>query len=150
MRRTARWLTAVNTISAPRVSSQRSRVDGVFDRMVHKAEHQAEADSAVAQEFVDSYRFLLREVAKQDSLSMVGWQGFIDDLTRRMTNHLRVERLIAEADPLLVDVMPLHPKPPNRPAGSVWVDKGRQDIPGSVWLPNTGYGFLPQATADWW
>ena len=82
MRRTARWLTAVNTISAPKVSSQRSRVDGVFDRMVHKAERRAEADSAVAREFIDSYRFLMREIAKQDTISMVGWQGFIDDLTR--------------------------------------------------------------------
>ncbi|MEU5154533.1 sulfotransferase [Glycomyces sp. NPDC021274] len=96
MRRTARWLTAVNTISAPRVASQRSRVDQVFDRMVHRAERRAEADADVAREFVDSYRFLLREVAKQDTLSMVGWQGFTDDLTRRMTNHLRVERLISE------------------------------------------------------
>ncbi|MCC3764747.1 sulfotransferase [Glycomyces sp. TRM65418] len=96
MRRTARWLTAVNTISAPRVNAQRARVDQVFDKMVRRAERAAEADASIAAEFVDSYRFLLRQVAKQGTLSMVGWQGFIDDLTRRMTNHLRVENLIRE------------------------------------------------------
>lgn len=96
MRRTARWLTAVNALSAPRVRAQRNRVDQVFDKMVHRAEERSESDSSVAAEFVESYRFLLHEVAKHDTLSMVGWQGFTDDLTRRMTNHLRVERLIAD------------------------------------------------------
>jgi hypothetical protein len=96
MRRTARWLTAVNALSAPLVAAQRSRVDQVFDKMVHRAEQRSETDAAVADEFIDSYRFLLHEAAEEDTLSMVGWQGFTDDLTRRMTNHLRVERLIAE------------------------------------------------------
>ncbi|WP_030162359.1 sulfotransferase [Glycomyces sp. NRRL B-16210] len=96
MRRTARWLTAVNALSAPRAASQRRRVDQVFDRMVRRAEERAEAEAALAPEFIDSYRLLLREVAKQETLTMVGWQGYVDDLTRRMTNHLRVERLIGE------------------------------------------------------
>ncbi|SDE47495.1 sulfotransferase family protein [Glycomyces harbinensis] len=96
MRRTARWLTPVNALSAPRVTAQRARADRVFDRMVQQAEQRADADAALARDFVDSYRFLFKEIAKQETLSMVGWQGFIDDLTRRMTNHLRVERLIAE------------------------------------------------------
>ncbi|MQM28808.1 sulfotransferase family protein [Glycomyces albidus] len=96
MRRTAHWLTAVNTISAPHVRRQRRNVDRVFDGMVRRAERQAESDASTAPEFIDSYRFLLRQVAKQETLSMIGWQGYLDDLTRRMTNHLRVERLIAE------------------------------------------------------
>ncbi len=96
MRRTARWLPLVSALSAPKVNSQRARADKVFDRMVHKAERQAETDAGVAPEFIDSYRFLFGEVAKQESLSVIGWQGYIDDLTRRMTNHLRVERLIAD------------------------------------------------------
>lgn len=60
-----------------------------------------------------------------------------------------LQRLIAEASPLLVDVMPMQPKPPNRPAGSVWIGQERQHIAGSVWLPNTGYGFLPAATVGY-
>ncbi|MEU6861562.1 sulfotransferase [Glycomyces sp. NPDC046736] len=96
MRRTARWLTAVNALAAPKVSRQRRSADRVFDRMVARAETQAAADASEATEFIDSYRFLFGEVAKQETLSMIGWQGYIDDLTRRMTNHLRVERLIRE------------------------------------------------------
>lgn len=95
MRRTARWLSAANALNVPKVASQRARADKVFDRMVRKAESQAQADAGVASEFIDSYRFLFGEIAKQDTLSVIGWQGYIDDLTRRMTNHLRIEWIIA-------------------------------------------------------
>lgn len=44
-----------------------------------------------------------------------------------------------------VDVMPRPPKP-NLPAGTVWRDKPRRDIPGSLWLPDTGYGKLAAET----
>lgn len=43
---------------------------------------------------------------------------------------------------LFVDVMPRDVKPANLPAGTIWRDKKRDDIPGSVWLPNVGYGAL--------
>src|SRR5258707_8556897 len=45
-----------------------------------------------------------------------------------------------------VDVLPRAPKPQNLPAGTVWRDKPRLNIPGSVWLPDTGYGKLAGAT----
>jgi PQQ-dependent catabolism-associated CXXCW motif protein len=48
-----------------------------------------------------------------------------------------------------VDVLPRPPKPPNLPAGTVWRDKPRFNIPGSVWLPDTGYGVLAAATEDY-
>ncbi len=48
-----------------------------------------------------------------------------------------------------IDVMPRAPKPPNLPAGTVWRDKPRFNIPGSVWLPDTGYGRLAEATEDY-
>lgn len=48
-----------------------------------------------------------------------------------------------------VDVLPRPPKPPNLPAGTVWRDKPRRNIPGSVWLPDTGYGTLAAATEDY-
>ncbi|WP_026931506.1 sulfotransferase family protein [Glycomyces tenuis] len=102
MRRTARWLPVANALSASHVRRQRARAAQVFDRMVRKAERQSGADAGIAAEFVDSYRLLLGEVARQETLSAIGWQGYIDDLTRRMTNHLRVERLIAE-DPEIAD-----------------------------------------------
>ena len=50
---------------------------------------------------------------------------------------------------VFVDVMPRAPKPPNLPAGTVWRDQPRLNIPGSVWLPDTGYGKLAAATEDY-
>lgn len=45
-----------------------------------------------------------------------------------------------------VDVLPRAPKPPNLPAGTVWRDRPRANIPGSLWLPDTGYGKLAADT----
>ena len=47
---------------------------------------------------------------------------------------------------VFIDVLPRAPKPPNLPAGTVWRDKPRLNIPGSVWLPDTGYDKLAEAT----
>ncbi|KXF77532.1 rhodanese [Paramesorhizobium deserti] len=43
---------------------------------------------------------------------------------------------------LFVDVLPYDPKPKNLPAGTIWKEKIRQDIPDSIWLANVGYGVL--------
>lgn len=48
-----------------------------------------------------------------------------------------------------IDVLPRPPKPPNLPAGTIWRDKPRFNIPGSIWLPDTGYGALAPATEDY-
>jgi PQQ-dependent catabolism-associated CXXCW motif protein len=45
-----------------------------------------------------------------------------------------------------VDVMPHVPRPANLPAGTLWRDKPRINIPGSIWLPDTGYGELAAIT----
>jgi PQQ-dependent catabolism-associated CXXCW motif protein len=50
---------------------------------------------------------------------------------------------------VFIDVLPRAPKPPNLPAGTVWRDKPRHNIPGSIWLPDTGYGKLAEATEDY-
>ncbi len=47
---------------------------------------------------------------------------------------------------VFIDVLPRAPKPPNLPAGTLWRDKPRLNIPGSIWLPDTGYGKLAEAT----
>ncbi len=41
-----------------------------------------------------------------------------------------------------VDVLPQAPRPANLGPEVVWRDKPRFDIPGSLWLPDTGYGAL--------
>jgi PQQ-dependent catabolism-associated CXXCW motif protein len=50
---------------------------------------------------------------------------------------------------VFIDVLPRAPKPKGLPSGTVWRDKPRQNIPGSVWLPDTGYGVLAPATEDY-
>jgi len=51
------------------------------------------------------------------------------------------KRLHDEGVPF-VDVLPRAPKPKGLPEGTVWRPKPRDDIPGSVWLVDTGYGEL--------
>lgn len=48
-----------------------------------------------------------------------------------------------------IDVLPRPPKPKNLPDGTVWRDAPRKDIPGSIWLPDTGYGTLPPAMDEY-
>jgi PQQ-dependent catabolism-associated CXXCW motif protein len=50
---------------------------------------------------------------------------------------------------VFIDVLPRPPKPQNLPRGTVWRDKPRLNIPGSSWLPDTGYGKLAAATEDY-
>jgi len=48
-----------------------------------------------------------------------------------------------------IDVMPRPPKPKNLPEGTVWREAPRKNIPGGIWLPDTGYGTLPPAMDDY-
>jgi len=48
-----------------------------------------------------------------------------------------------------VDVLPRAPKPQNLPPGTIWRDRPHSNIPGSIWLPDTGYGKLADATDDY-
>lgn len=57
--------------------------------------------------------------------------------------------LIAQHNPVLVDVLPRQPKPKDRSPDQVWIEPRRSDIPGSHWLPNTGFGYIPKATQDY-
>jgi PQQ-dependent catabolism-associated CXXCW motif protein len=50
---------------------------------------------------------------------------------------------------VFIDAMPRPPRPANLPAGTVWRDKPRFNIPGSVWLVDTGYGLLAAPTENY-
>ncbi len=52
-------------------------------------------------------------------------------------------------DAAFIDVLPQAPRPKNLPADVVWRDKPRSDIPGSLWLPDTGYGELAPVMLDY-
>ena len=50
---------------------------------------------------------------------------------------------------IFIDVMPHPPRPPNLPAGTIWRETPRHNIPGSTWLPDTGYGALAAVTESY-
>src|SRR5690349_7311346 len=47
-----------------------------------------------------------------------------------------------QRDAAFIDVLPQVPRPAGLPASTIWRDKPREDVPGSIWLPDTGYGAL--------
>ena len=57
----------------------------------------------------------------------------------------RARALWESGDAVFVDVFPRPPKPANLPEDTLWIDKPRDTIPGTYWLPNTGYGALSEA-----
>jgi len=52
-------------------------------------------------------------------------------------------------DAVFVDVLPQPPRPVGLPASTIWRPKPRNDIPGSLWLPDTGYGALAPVMQDY-
>ena len=60
----------------------------------------------------------------------------------KVVSTVEARALQGNGQTLFIDVMPRPPKPPNLPAGTIWRDMKRDSIPGSVWLPNVGYGRL--------
>ena len=43
---------------------------------------------------------------------------------------------------IFIDVLPHAPRPEGLPANAFWREPERKDIPGSIWLPDTGYGLI--------
>ena len=58
---------------------------------------------------------------------------------------LRCSSLIGEQQPVLIDVLPKARKPAGREPSQLWIEPRRDDLPGSVWLPNVG---LRRVAAD--
>lgn len=59
------------------------------------------------------------------------------------------EKIWREKSGVFIDVLPRAPKPANLPVGTVWRDRPHDNIPGSIWLPDTGYGKLAAATEEY-
>ena len=78
----------------------------------------------------------------------------IDDYRAPTPETLRGARVATTADVAVlwrqgaafVDVLPRAPRPANLPVGTLWRDRPHRNIPGSVWLPDTGYGALAAVT----
>ncbi|MBO0751328.1 MAG: PQQ-dependent catabolism-associated CXXCW motif protein [Bradyrhizobiaceae bacterium] len=67
----------------------------------------------------------------------------------RVVTTAEAEALWRDKTAIFIDVMPRAPKPANLPPGTVWRDRPRSNIPRSIWLPDTGYGDIAAATADY-
>jgi PQQ-dependent catabolism-associated CXXCW motif protein len=56
------------------------------------------------------------------------------------------EAIWKNRDAVFIDVLPRAPRPAGLPPGTVWREKPRRNIPGSIWLPDTGYEQLAATT----
>jgi len=55
-----------------------------------------------------------------------------------------VKALIDGGEVVLIDVLPRPPRPAALPEDTIWRPKSRHNIPGTVWLANTGFGALSE------
>ena len=62
----------------------------------------------------------------------------------------QLAKLIKKEKPVLIDVSPAPPPPPDLPAGTVWMAPVHRDIPGSVWLQEAGKGEISGETEDFY
>ena len=61
----------------------------------------------------------------------------------------QLSALIKKEKPVLIDVSPAPPPPPDLPPGTVFMAPVHRDIPGSIWLQEAGKGDLsPEAEAS--
>ncbi len=63
----------------------------------------------------------------------------------RVVSTIEAKAIWMEGSAAFVDVLPNFPPAPNLPAGTLWRGQQRFNIPGSTWLPDTGYGELSAA-----
>ncbi len=61
----------------------------------------------------------------------------------------KLEQLLSERQPILIDVLPKQRKPKDRDQAQIWIEPKRDNLPGSVWLPNVGLGELSPDFAEY-
>jgi len=59
------------------------------------------------------------------------------------------ERIWKDKSAIFIDVLLHVARPANLPAGTIWREKPRRNIPGSVWLPDVGYGAIAPVTENY-
>lgn len=66
-----------------------------------------------------------------------------------VVNSKRAKEIYLQGKTIFIDVMPYIPKPPNLPKTMIWREKIRENIEGSHWLANVGYGALPSEMTNY-
>jgi PQQ-dependent catabolism-associated CXXCW motif protein len=61
----------------------------------------------------------------------------------------RVRAMIAAGEAIPIDVLPAPPRPDGLGPDALWIPPTRYNLPGSLWLPNVGYGRLSDALTDY-
>ena len=91
------------------------------------------------------------EVAEPDGYRLEDYRAPTPATLRgvRVVTSDEAEQLWRSHAASFVDVLPRPPRPRNLPEGTLWRDKPRANIPGSIWLPDTGYGELAPSMADY-
>ncbi|HLW26980.1 MAG TPA: PQQ-dependent catabolism-associated CXXCW motif protein [Kiloniellales bacterium] len=64
----------------------------------------------------------------------------------RVISTEEAEALWRNRQAIFIDVLPQPPRPENLPEDTIWRGRQRDNIPDSIWLPNTGFGELAPAT----
>ena len=67
----------------------------------------------------------------------------------RVVTTSEAEQIWKAGGAIFLDVMPHAPRPAGLPPGTIWREKPRRNIPGSTWLPDTGYGALAPVTENY-
>jgi PQQ-dependent catabolism-associated CXXCW motif protein len=67
----------------------------------------------------------------------------------RVVATVEAEALWRAGEAVFIDVLPRPPKP-DLPEGTYWREPPHADIPGSVWLPDVGYGGLSETMELWY
>ena len=61
----------------------------------------------------------------------------------------QLHRLMETRPIIVIDVLPQPPRPDKLPTETLWRPPARHNIPGSIWLANTGYGALSLDTENY-
>ena len=67
----------------------------------------------------------------------------------RVVTTAEAEQIWKAGGTIFVDVLAHASRPANLPPGTIWRERPHQNIPGSIWLPDTGYGALAPATENY-
>ena len=67
----------------------------------------------------------------------------------RVVGTQEAHALWQSGEAVFIDVLPGPPRPADLPEGTLWRPPPREDIPGSVWLPDTGFGALSPEMQDY-
>lgn len=95
--------------------------------------------------------FATDEIPEPDGYRMEEYDAPVPQTLQGATRveAVEVKRLLEEENALIVDVIPEHRRPDFLPKDQIWLPVVHKGLPGSLWLPDTGYGVLSDTTTHY-